>query len=367
MPIILTPALRQSKMLNSITVIVKTSNSCNIKCSYCYVNHCTSSSSISINNLPKLIENCCKGFSLVQFVWLGGEPLLMGLPYYEAANEIQNYYRKKGTTIHNSLQTNGTLLNDDFLSFFKKNHFGVGISFDAPYETQIQTRTTLFSENEWFSLFKKIKNYGMQLSFLCVVTENNLHKANEILKFFEKANANHFSLHPEIIFKNLNDSEQLNNSLFELFKTVFDLWMQQKSNIISTIDPLSTMISNLNGNVRLCTFSSKCAKGLISINPNGIVIPCSSLDISEYYFDTILKDKSLIEILQSQSVQNFRNNLIKTINENCKDCKYVSICRNGCKSISYWASQTRYPLCTAYKKTYDYLLNQIKTSSDPRQ
>lgn len=351
-------------MFNSITAIIKTSNRCNIQCSYCYVKHCQSSSQISINDLPKLIENCAKGFSLVNFVWLGGEPLIMGLEYYQAIVDIQQTYRKKGVVIKNSLQTNGTLLDDNFLSFFSKNDFGIGISFDAPYDTQIKTRTDLFTEKQWLTLFEKVKSYGLHLSFLCVITKHNIYRPKAILDFFEQVGANHFSLHPEILFEDTSaDIEEINHSLSSLFISMFDLWINNKSSSIRFIDPISTMITNLYGTPKLCIFSSKCAKGLASINPNGIVIPCSSLDIPKYYFGNVLENQSLMQILENSHAKKFRQDLAQAVNNYCKKCRYVSICRNGCKSMSYWGNSQNYPLCKAYMETYDYLLGQIQNMS----
>jgi uncharacterized protein len=352
---------RRHKMLNSITVIIKPSNHCNIKCSYCYVEHSESSSQISMEMLPKLIHNCVKGFSLANFVWLGGEPLLMGLDYYQEINNIQDTYRKKGIIINNSLQTNGILLNDKFLSQFQKNCFGVGISFDAPYETQIKTRTNLFSEQQWLNLFEKVKYYQPKPSFLCVITKDNIDKPNEIFDFFEKIGAYHFSLHPEIVFDKIEDQDKINESLFNLFKSIFDLWISKPFNVVKSIDPLSSMITNLCGVTNLCIFSSRCLKGLVSINPEGIVIPCSSLDTPKYYFSNVLEQKSLIEILQEKPAKQFRKEISNTINQQCKGCRYISICRNGCKSISYWSKNDKYPLCKAYMKTYDYILQKIKS------
>lgn len=70
----------------------------------------------------------------VTVAWQGGEPTLMGIDFYRRAVELQEKYRKPGMTFENTMQTNGTLLDDEWCRFFKENNFLIGISIDGPRE-----------------------------------------------------------------------------------------------------------------------------------------------------------------------------------------------------------------------------------------
>ena len=88
---------------------------------------------------PEMLENVVRDYIAandvpeVQFVWHGGEPLVMGLDFYRKALEFQQKYAG-GKTVHNSLQTNGTLLTREWARFFKEHDFLLGVSIDGPQD-----------------------------------------------------------------------------------------------------------------------------------------------------------------------------------------------------------------------------------------
>ena len=114
---------------------------CNLSCSYCFfldkkLLYPGSSFHMSYEVLESYIQQLVKAHSSLQVTvaWQGGEPTLMGIDFYRRAIELQERYRKPGMTFENTIQTNGTLLNDEWCQFFKENNFLVGISIDGPRE-----------------------------------------------------------------------------------------------------------------------------------------------------------------------------------------------------------------------------------------
>ncbi len=112
---------------------------CNLKCQYCYY---LSKEQLYPNSgflmTDELLDRFTQQYIAAQhvpevtFVWQGGESLLMGLDFFKRAVELQKRYQPPGMTINNALQTNGTLLDDDWCRFFKENSFLIGISIDGP-------------------------------------------------------------------------------------------------------------------------------------------------------------------------------------------------------------------------------------------
>ena len=114
---------------------------CNLACSYCFfldkeLLYPGSRFRMSDEVLENYIRQLIKAHSSPQVTvaWQGGEPTLMGIDFYRRAIELQEKYRKPGMTFENTMQTNGTLLDDEWCRFFKENDFLIGISIDGPRE-----------------------------------------------------------------------------------------------------------------------------------------------------------------------------------------------------------------------------------------
>ncbi len=114
---------------------------CNLACSYCFfldkeLLYPGSPFRMSDEVLENYIRQLIEGHRTPQVTvaWQGGEPTLMGLDFYRRAIEFQDKYRKPGTTFENTMQTNGTLLDDNWCEFFKEHNFLIGISIDGPPE-----------------------------------------------------------------------------------------------------------------------------------------------------------------------------------------------------------------------------------------
>ena len=118
---------------------------CNIDCDYCFYLHKTDlldhrpharmDDSVLEQHIRQYIEG--QTGEQVVFSWQGGEPTLMGLPFYQRVVRLQKKYAKPGQRIENDLQTNGLALDDVWINFLKEHKFHVGLSVDGPRELQI--------------------------------------------------------------------------------------------------------------------------------------------------------------------------------------------------------------------------------------
>ena len=114
---------------NSKTVIVKVTHSCNLNCRYCCVGDVPEYQIIKENTIDNLFKKIADNCSESTIIWHGGEPLIVGLQFYKRAVELQAKYPHH--KFKNSLQTNGTLLTEEYLDFFEQNHFALGFSLDG--------------------------------------------------------------------------------------------------------------------------------------------------------------------------------------------------------------------------------------------
>ncbi|MEZ6065665.1 MAG: radical SAM protein [Planctomycetaceae bacterium] len=117
---------------------------CNLDCEYCYYLHKedlypgAKSWRMSGDTLERYIQQLIAaqpdGTPEIHFAWQGGEPTLLGLPFFERVVELQRRYAPAGVRLVNALQTNGTLLDDAWSDFFASHRFLIGLSIDGPAE-----------------------------------------------------------------------------------------------------------------------------------------------------------------------------------------------------------------------------------------
>lgn len=122
---------------------------CNLACHYCYylektkLYQDTPKQIMSDELLEKFIKEYIESQTMPQvlFTWHGGETLMRPLDFYKKAIALQRKYGR-GRNIENCIQTNGTLLTDDWCRFFHDNHWLVGVSIDGPQEFHDEYRKT---------------------------------------------------------------------------------------------------------------------------------------------------------------------------------------------------------------------------------
>lgn len=119
-------------MCERINVMIIPTNFCNMNCLYCFHNaHNQNTDKMSFDILKKIMSLIIPSYKQVTFIWHGGEPLSMGIDFYKQAVYYENKFNQTNTQISNLMQTNLTLLTDEFADFLIKNNFKIGSSFDG--------------------------------------------------------------------------------------------------------------------------------------------------------------------------------------------------------------------------------------------
>lgn len=322
---------------------------------------------MSVAEMQNVVRNASRGFDSVKFTWHGGEPMLAGLEFYETAVETETEItRKNATVFKNTLQTNGTLINGEWLEFFNKNKFSVGVSYDAPPDVQRFQRTMGDPgiEAEISHTITLMREKKFPLSFLCVVTKRNVLRGSEIYRFFSSSGATSYSLLPLMSTPNGRRVEApTNEELFELYRTTFELWVDPSNETMLTLDPIYSMVQSLLGiPPQLCSFSSSCLKRMVTVAPDGTVMPCGSFSSEEFVLGNVFSEP-LIKILSSKKTHKLRKMRSVHVNAKCLKCAYLSLCRGGCREASYWHSgryDGDYPYCEARQETFRYIQTRIR-------
>src|SRR3989339_960440 len=168
------------------------SSNCNLRCVYCYYKGIHRKKPIRMNDitLKSIIQKllALSGEEKeVHFYWHGGEPLLAGIDFYQKIILLENELNVYGKKICNHIQTNATLLTDNWVDFLVGNDFNVGISLDGPKEIQDVNRPTISGGGSFDSVMKGLKLFQEREKFpsiISVVTNESLGNANKIFDFF---------------------------------------------------------------------------------------------------------------------------------------------------------------------------------------
>lgn len=305
-------------------------------------------------------------FPISTFSWQGGEPTLMGLPFFEQVVGLQMKHGRDGQSVGNTIQTNGILLDDMWCKFFHKYKFFVGLSLDGPKEVHNRYRVDNEKRSSWDYVMRAVKllrKYNIEFNILSVVTDRSQYKAKEIFKWFLENGFRYLQFIPcvELASENRKASFSVTPEGYGKFLCdLFDSWWEHRKDGIS-IRTFDTVLESLvYGKSAICIFSPKC-QGYLLVEHDGTVYPCDFFVSGEQKIGDLRKD-SLMDIYKSDSYKKF--GIQKSIlDDECKRCDWLSLCYGGCQKdrIGYSGEKLlKTYLCSAYKMFFSYSMNRFK-------
>jgi uncharacterized protein len=356
--------------MNTLTVIVKPTNQCNLSCKYCYAKkeNPESMDDRTLENLTRQLSVSDKdGFSII---WHGGEPLLMGLDFFRRALELQKFYGKD-KYFRNSLQTNATLIDDKVLDFCEEKGVSIGTSLDGPEPINDETRVYPDGSGTFRNIYRGIelireRNKGLHGKMIgggaiVVLNRRNIGRIDEIFDFFRREKI-HMKVNPLVKSGNTpNDlgisPQEYGNALVQLF----DRWFYQTEFTIS-VEPLNEILGNLlTENPISCNFGTGCKDRILSIGSNGDVYPCGRFDgVNEFRIGNINED-NLMEILMKKQQNPYSRDSKQA---SCKKCDYQKICNGGCMYSGYMKRgeiEDKDFYCPSYKILFSHLSKALKS------
>lgn len=329
-------------MHESVNISLKLTNNCNLSCKYCYEKSRGNKSILNLNSLEHFFKDC-KNHTVdrVQFVWHGGEPLLVGLDYLKNLRELQKRHLEDNQIIvKNCIQTNGMLLNKEHIQFFLKENIGVGISIDGPRRFHDHYRRTLSDEESFKVLIPKIdliKEYNIPLSISCVITSMSVKQPEEYWLFFSQIAADFVDFLPCQYFDSNKNTQPLAVSGvdFSYFLTsIFDKWMSSDNTKIrfKIFENLIYRMTSI-GNDSFCQTSGRCMD-YYTITTDGKLYACDWFVGKNDFLYGELKQFTLDDLLS----RNLPNKVVSSIIELytfCKACKWFNVCNGGCPYQHY--------------------------------
>lgn len=351
-----------------ITVIAKPTHDCNLACQYCYVDETAERGTMNAQTLYNLISKVAQFNGRersTEFIWHGGEPLLMGLDFFKHIVEIQKSLPQH--EFRNCVQSNGVLLTERVADFFAEHSFRIGLSLDGCKKYHDLTRPFPDGSSSFdhtLNAVKIAKKSEIGGGVIVVVNRRNVAHLEEIYDFLKENNIG-------AKFNPLVESGKATSCLDELalkpgefgkaMKRLFDKWFYETEGLIS-IDPFDDIISNLITRVPFgCHFSECCQKNFISVGPLGDVYPCGRFDGNRDFYLGNLNHDSMESIDNAPPRVLLRERTPEKI-ENCKSCEYVKICNSGCPHDAYMKTgdvNTKTYYCADNKILFKHIENAL--------
>mgnify|MGYP002732706246 FL=1 len=358
---------------------------CNLACKYCYYLEKNNLYQNSHRHLmsDEMLEQFTREYIEAQtmpqvlFTWHGGEPLMRSIDFYKKALALQKKYAH-GKQIDNVIQTNGTLLTDEWCEFFAKNHWLVGISIDGPQEYHDHYRVTPAGKPSWEKVMQGIsllKKHRVEWNAMAVANAYNAEHPLEFYHFFRDNGCQYLQFTP--IVERLTEHED-GRTLASLADdreipladasvtpqqwgnflcTIFDDWVRHDvgKTFVEIFDcTLANWMGVLPG---ICAYSKECGHAGV-MEHNGDVYSCDHFVFPEYKLGNI-RELSLIDMLYGEKQQAFSRLKHTSLPRQCKECDMEFACHGECPKNRFEKDKYGEPglnyLCQGYYQYYSHV------------
>jgi uncharacterized protein len=351
---------------------------CNLACHYCYylekkgLYSKNESFRMSDDILERYIAqhiNTCPD-SVIRFSWHGGEPTLLGLTYFHKIVEIQRRYRQPKKRIVNGIQTNGTLLNEEWCRFLAKEGFSVGLSLDGSREMHDKYRLTRHgkaSHQQSLRGYHLLRKYGITPDILCVVNAYNVQHPIQVYRFFKEINARYIGFLPLVERQPAGENNVSRISVpaeaFGAFlSTIFDEWRERDIGQVKVQIFEEAARTALDKEHELCIFRRTCGDVPV-IEHNGDFFSCDHFVDSAHHLGNI-RDTPLVELLEHPELIAFGRDKLDNLPRYCRTCEVLEMCNGECPKNRFIQAPDgegglNY-LCAGYKRFFNHCRPFVK-------
>jgi len=370
-----------------IHILAKPSGStCNLACSYCFfldkeLLYPDSKFRMSDDVLENYIRQLIKTHrsNQVTVAWQGGEPTLMGVDFYRRAIEYQEKYCRPGMSFENTMQTNGTLLDDEWCQFFKENNFLIGISIDGPRHLHDAHRVDKGGAPTFDKVMRGLRllqKHGVDYNILVTVNRVTADHPKEVYRFLrDEARTEWIQFIPVIERMNpdglnlIQEGEQVSprsvrpEQFGRFLIQVFDEWVMNDVGKVY----VQTFEAALRNWMRMptsgmCVFEKTCGYGL-ALEHNGDLYACDHFVEPDYLLGNI-KEEHMLELVGSDEQYKFGQDKYDNLPKYCLECPVLFACNGECPKNRFIDTPDGEPglnyLCAGYKAFFQRVDEPMK-------
>lgn len=348
-----------SPRIENFQLMAKPSGSvCNIDCSYCFYlekEHLYPERKSRWKMDEQTLENYIRQniqaqhADVVDIVWQGGEPTMLGIDFFRKALEIQDKYKGK-KQINNYIQTNGINLDDEWARFLKQNNFLVGFSIDGDRISNDSHRVTRSGQSTFDSVLKGLgylKKHKVVFNTLTVVNSENVKRPLDVYNFLKRIGSRYMQFIP-LVEREANQPDENGLTLIQpdfsgqcsvtdwsapakaygrFLNTIFDHWIQNDIGSVFVMNFEQTMTKMI-GQASGCVINETCGRNLV-IESNGDVYSCDHFVYPENKLGNINQTDILDLVNLTKNVE-FGQNKLTNLSTDCANCIVKSVCNGGC-------------------------------------
>ena len=358
---------------------------CNLACKYCYYLEKDNLYDKSHRHImsDEMLEQFTREYIEAQtmpqvlFTWHGGEPLMRSIDFYKKALALQKKYAR-GRRIDNVIQTNGTMLTDEWCEFFAQNNWLVGISIDGPQKYHDHYRLTSTGNPSWQKVMHGIellKKHHVEWNAMAVVNAYNADHPLEFYHFFKDNGCQYLQFTPIVerltkhqdgrTLASLADDKEIPLADFSVTPeqwgnflcAIFDEWVRNDVGkmFVEIFDcTLANWMGVLPG---ICAYSKNCGHAGV-MEHNGDVYSCDHFVFPEYKLGNI-RDHTLIEMLYGDKQHAFSRLKHTSLPRQCKECDMEFACHGECPKNRFEKDKYGEPglnyLCKGYYQYYSHV------------
>lgn len=356
--------------MRGLNVLIKpASDACNMACAYCFYRDVAQRRQdafmgmLSVDRMEHLIMGAMEAATeYVGFAFQGGEPTLAGLDFYRQAVALQKKHQKKGVAIHNSIQTNGYCIDEEWAAFFHENHFLVGLSLDGPAHIHNLNRLDYNDKgtfNRAMHTARLFDKHQVEYNILSVVTGYNARHIRQVYRFFAKEKMGYLQFIPCLEPLDAVRGEAAYHLSVEAYGRylvdIWDLWYQDlKKGQYTSIRHIDNWMSIVMGRQpEACSMMGRCTTQFV-VEGDGSVYPCDFFVTDEWRLGNVEKD-SFETLWNSENAKRFMESSLH-VDEECKGCKWYPLCRCGCRRDRVLEGRNNTQVnyyCSAYRHFFD--------------
>ncbi|MGX5089357.1 anaerobic sulfatase maturase [Enterobacter sp. UPMP2052] len=359
---------------------------CNIYCKYCFYRekqalypHRKQNWRMSEETLEEYVKQhiAAQHDKPVIFSWQGGEPMLLGLPFFQHAIRLCDKYGK-GREIHHTLQTNGILLNEKWAAFLSQHRFMVGLSLDGPETLHDRYRVSRSGQGSHRSVMQGLsllRRFEVDFNTLTVVGRHNVSYAREVYEFLRGCGSRYMQFIPlvERITTDSGgplklvtpDTQKARLTPWtvpslrygEFLSQIFDIWIRRDiDQIVVQMFDVALAAWTRQSPV-LCVHTESCGHAF-ALEANGDLYNCDHYVYPEYLLGNI-HQHSIDAMNNSESAIAFGHAKKLTLTADCKSCHFRFVCHGGCPKHRFILSPSgcngHNYLCAGYQHFFKHI------------
>jgi uncharacterized protein len=385
------PSDHEKNLPHGIHVVAKPIGpACNVDCEYCF--YLEKQSLFGPGERHRMPDEVLSAFiagyatsqptPVVEFVWQGGEPTLLGLDFFRRVVELQRPFATPARTIRNSLQTNGTLLTEEWCRFLKQHGFTVGISLDGPRDLHDLHRKDRAGNGTFDRVMRGLRllqQHGVDHNVLATVSREASRRPLDVYRFLKCAGVEYLQFAP--VVERLPGARSAERGLRlagpaslrereaqtevtpwsvvpeeygDFLVAIYEQWVRSDVGAVFVMNfewALNAWIGNPSP---VCVHAEQCGSSLV-VEHDGDVYACDHCVYPEHRLGNVIDD-DLVALAGRSRATGFGVEKESALPRQCRECSVLAACRGGCPKHRFLTSLHGAPglqyLCAGYRKFF---------------